>query len=229
MINFIIEEEKLKEVIDNYMMNYNYTYDIKIYDSYKENNYFNIYILNYDSKNILDINKIKRIRYKLDDWSSIIILLIKNDKDKYSLFDKRFMILDIISTEKDFKERLKEDILISIKNLDKKNNILKFTYKGSIYNIPFQDILFIENDSENKRCLIKTNNNNYYIPLTLSKLIDNLDNRFIKCSRSYIINLEKVRIYNTKNNIIYFDDEISICEVSREKKKEIIAYLRGIR
>ena len=48
MINFIIEEEKLKEVIDNYMMNYNYTYDIKIYDSYKENNYFNIYILNYD-------------------------------------------------------------------------------------------------------------------------------------------------------------------------------------
>ena len=89
MINFIIEEEKLKEVIDNYMMNYNYTYDIKIYDSYKENNYFNIYILNYDSKNILDINKIKRIRYELDDWSSIIILLIKNDKDKYSLFDKR--------------------------------------------------------------------------------------------------------------------------------------------
>ena len=89
--------------------------------------------------------------------------------------------------------------------------------------------MFIENDSENKRCLIKTNNNNYYIPLTLSKLIDNLDNRFIKCSRSYIINLEKVRIYNTKNNIIYFDDEISICEVSREKKKEIIAYLRGIR
>ena len=84
MINFIIEEEKLKEVIDNYMMNYNYTYDIKIYDSYKENNYFNIYILNYDSKNILDINKIKRIRYELDDWSSIIILLIKNDKDKYS-------------------------------------------------------------------------------------------------------------------------------------------------
>ena len=123
MINFIIEEEKLKEVIDNYMMNYNYTYDIKIYDSYKENNYFNIYILNYDSKNILDINKIKRIRYELDDWSSIIILLIKNDKDKYSLFDKRFMILDIISTTKDFKERLKEDILISIKNLDKKNNI----------------------------------------------------------------------------------------------------------
>ena len=41
MINFIIEEEKLKEVIDNYMMNYNYTYDIKIFDSYKENNYFN--------------------------------------------------------------------------------------------------------------------------------------------------------------------------------------------
>ena len=186
MINFIIEEEKLKEVIDNYMMNYNYTYDIKIYDSNKENNYFNIYILNYDSK-------------------------------------------DIISTKKDFKERLKEDILISIKNLDKKNNILKFTYKGSIYNIPYQDILFIENDSENKRCLIKTNNNDYYIPLTLSKLIDNLDNRFIKCSRSYIINLEKVRTYNIKNNIIYFDNEISICEVSREKKKEIIAYLRGIR
>ena len=212
MINFIIEEENLKEIIDNYMMNYNYIYDIKIFDSHKENNYFNIYILNYDSKNILDINKIKRIRYELDDWSSIIILLIKNDKDKYSLFDKRLMILDIISTEKDFKERLKEDILISIKNLDKKNNVLKFTYKGSIYNIPYQDILFIENDSENK-----------------SKLIDNLDNRFIKCSRSYIINLEKVRIYNIKNNIIYFDDEISICEVSREKKKEIIAYLRGIR
>ena len=112
------------------------------------------------------------------------------------------MILDIISTTKDFKERLKEDILISIKNLDKKNNILKFTYKGSIYNIPYQDILFIENDSENKRCLIKTNNNNYYIPLTLSKLIDNLDNRFIKCSRSYMTkNVEKEKISH-KNRFI---------------------------
>ena len=32
-----------------------------------------------------------------------------------------------------------------------------------------------------------------------------------------------------KKKILVVDDEISICEVSREKKKEIIAYLRGIR
>ena len=66
------------------------------------------------------------------------------------------------------------------------------------------------------------------MPESISKILNQLDKNFIKCSRSYIINLKKVRYFSIKNNIIYFNKEIKVYEVSRNKKKELINFLRNI-
>ena len=75
MINFIIEDNDLKKIINKIMMNYNYKYNIQNYS--KEINTTNIYILDYDPNRILNLSKLKNIRYNLNDWSSIIILVTK--------------------------------------------------------------------------------------------------------------------------------------------------------
>lgn len=228
MINFIIDEIIYKDIIDKIMLNYNYEYQVNLLNDIEENTGTNIYLLTFTKQKDKSINKIEKIRKELDDWSSIIILLTDNINIKYEIYDKGLYLLDIINNKLNIEISLKEDILKSLKSISKRGKILKYTYKNIIYNIPFQDITYIENESINKRCIIKTKTISYYIPGSLSKVFQQLDTRFEKCSRSYIINLDKVRRYNIKNNEIELEDKFKLYEISRNKKKRISNYLRGL-
>ena len=226
MINFIIEDINLKETIEKIMMNYNLEYKINKYNDQKTKELNRIYILNYDTTNKAEINKLLNIRVNEDDWSSIIILISDNSNIKYRLVDNKLLILDVIDKNKDIYNQLIENIKISLKILTETSNSICYTYKGILYNIPQKDIVYIESDSKNKRSVIKTETSEYYIPLTLSKIEKILDENFIKCSRSYIININKMREYNIKDNIIILNGNLKIYEISRQKKKEIINIMR---
>lgn len=226
MINFIIEDINLKETIEKIMMNYNLEYKINKYNDKKKKELNSIYILNYDTTNKAEINKLLNIRINEDDWSSIIILISDNSNIKYRLVDNKLLILDVIDKNKDIYNQLIENIKISLKILTETSNSICYTYKGILYNIPQKDIVYIESDSKNKRSVIKTETSEYYIPLTLLKIEKILNENFIKCSRSYIININKMREYNIKDNIITLNGNLKIYEISRQKKKEIINLMR---
>ncbi len=226
MINFIIEDINLKETIEKIMMNYNLEYKINKYNDKKKKELNSIYILNYDTTNKAEINKLLNIRINEDDWSSIIILISDNSNIKYRLVDNKLLILDVIDKNKDIYNQLIENIKISLKIITETTNSICYTYKGILYNIPQKDIVYIESDSKNKRSVIKTETSEYYIPLTLSKIEKILNESFIKCSRSYIININKMREYNIKDNIITLNGNLKIYEISRQKKKEIINIMR---
>lgn len=226
MINFIIEDINLKETIEKIMMNYNLEYKINKYNDQKTKELNRIYILNYDTTNKAEINKLLNIRINEDDWSSIIILISDNSNIKYRLVDNKLLILDVIDKNKDIYNQLIENIKISLKILTETSNSICYTYKGILYNIPQKDIVYIESDSKNKRSVIKTETSEYYIPLTLLKIEKILNENFIKCSRSYIININKMREYNIKDNIITLNGNLKIYEISRQKKKEIINLMR---
>lgn len=226
MINFIIEDINLKETIEKIMMNYNLEYKINKYNDQKTKELNRIYILNYDTTNKAEINKLLNIRVNEDDWSSIIILISDNSNIKYRLVDNKLLILDVIDKNKDIYNQLIENIKISLKIITETTNSICYTFKGILYNIPQKDIVYIESDSKNKRSVIKTETSEYYIPLTLSKIEKILDENFIKCSRSYIININKMREYNIKDNIITLNGNLKIYEISRQKKKEIINLMR---
>lgn len=226
MINFIIEDINLKETIEKIMMNYNLEYKINKYNDQKTKELNRIYILNYDTTNKAEINKLLNIRINEDDWSSIIILISDNSNIKYRLVDNKLLILDVIDKNKDIYNQLIENIKISLKIITETTNSICYTYKGILYNIPQKDIVYIESDSKNKRSVIKTETSEYYIPLTLLKIEKILNENFIKCSRSYIININKMREYNIKDNIITLNGNLKIYEISRQKKKEIINLMR---
>lgn len=226
MINFIIEDINLKETIEKIMMNYNLEYKINKYNDQKTKELNSIYILNYDTTNKAEINKLLNIRINEDDWSSIIILISDNSNIKYRLVDNKLLILDVIDKNKDIYNQLIENIKISLKIITETTNSICYTFKGILYNIPQKDIVYIESDSKNKRSVIKTETSEYYIPLTLSKIEKILNESFIKCSRSYIININKMREYNIKDNIITLNGNLKIYEISRQKKKEIINIMR---
>ena len=240
MIDFIILEDELiyvhkyKKIIDKVMMNYDINYNLSIYDNYNKNinkflknENFKVYILYYDNtKHTLEM--IKYIREKLDDWESLIIVIYKDRKDKNSLIKESLFIVDYINKNKSITPKLTRSLQICLKNFDKRPNSLRYSYKDVIYNIELKKILYIEKEQDNKRCIIKTTNNNYYIPGTIKQIFNLLDKRFIKGSRSCIINLEQIYTYDIKTNTITFKNKDTLNAISRDNKKDIVNYLRGM-
>ncbi len=227
MIEFIIYEENkeylemTKSVIDKVMMNYDYDYNVVNYNSLQEfdstiprSSKFKVYIL--------------EIREKQEDWQSMIILTSKTEDYKLNILEQRLMILDYLLKNSSYEKQLEKDLELSLKNYDTRPNTLKYNYKNVWYNIPLSKIIYIEKEPDSKRCIINTETATYYAAGNLCKLSEKLDKRFLKCNRSYIINLEQVEEYNTKENIITFGNKSTLNIISRTKRKEIIDYLRKI-
>lgn len=235
MIDFIMIEDDLyylnksKKVIDKVMMNYDIYYNFIAYDKYRKEflnkDNFKIYIISYNTDSI---ELIKYIREELDDWKSLIIILYKNNNDKNKILKENLFIVDYINKSKHFEEKLLRNIQICLKNFDQRPNSLRYTYKNILYNIEFNKIIYIEKEQDNKRCIIYTKNKKYYIQGTLTQVLNLLDNRFIKSSRSYIINTEEIMSYDIKSNILTFKNKTKLDGVSRDNKKLIINHLRRI-
>ena len=236
MIDFILIEEdlffisKYKVIIDKEMMNCDIEYNVFIYnkETWRINdsisNNFKIYVIDITE----ETKKIPSTIRDKDDWQSMIITVSESNKYKREIMDSRNLIVDYIEKFQNFEKRFLSAIQVGLKNYDKRPNTLKYSYKNVMYNIEYQKIIYIEKEQENKRCIIKTQDKDFYIQGCLKKLEEILDKRFIKCNRSYIINAEQVKSYDTKNNIITFKDGTKLCAVSRDKRKDIVNRLRGI-
>jgi len=235
MIQFLIYEENKEleeiylELIEKTIMNYDFEY--KITSINRESNKsdecptaFKVYILSLNNK--IGLTLAKEIREQRNDWQSMIIFTSNSQKD---ITNNRLLTVDFIETKGNYKQRLQEALKISLANFDSRPNTLKYTYKNTIYNIDFYKIIYIEKELDNKRCLIKTLDKSFYIPGNLTQVEKLVDKRFIKCSKSYLINIEQVEQYNTKDNLIVFKNGITLDAVSRAKKSLIVDYLRGIK
>lgn len=227
MIEFVILGQdknlysRIKIIIEKELMNYDYNYIISEKES---SNKYKIYIVEY----INNKKTLEKIRYDNNDWSSMIIIL--SDDTKIPYVEKlKLMPIDIIDKKnKQLDDLLLRSIRIALRNYDTRPKTIKYKYKTIYYNIDLKDIMYIEKEKDNKRVIIKTKEKEYLYPSTLTKIEKLLDNRFIKCSRSYIINREQMQQYNTKDNIIIMKSGEQVNEISRNKKKDIINYLRGI-
>ena len=235
MIDFIMVEDDLyylnetKIIIDKVMMNYDINYNFIAYDKYRKElinkDNFKVYIISYNTDSI---ELIKYIREELNDWKSLIIILYKNTEEKNIVLKENLFIVDYINKRKYFEEKMLRNIQICLKNYDQRPNSLRYVYKNILYNIEFHKILYIEKEQDNKRCIIYTKNKKYYIPGNLSKVKTLLDSRFIKISRSFIVNREQLSSYDIKSNIITFKNSIKSNGVSRNNKKVIVNHIRKV-
>ena len=158
MINFVIcEDEKIlakeyKRQIDNFMMNYDIDYKCHTFDGYDENwkkfarkdEGFKIYLLDIKTEKGSGLDAARVIREELDDWVSMIIIISSYTEYKYEALSKRLMLVDFVNKLDNYEKHLHNTLSICIKNYDKRPKILKYTYKNTIYNVEFRQILYIE-------------------------------------------------------------------------------------
>lgn len=238
MINFIIcssnynRQNKTKEVIDSYMMNYDIEVKYHLYNNYSEDtkksiksvNGYKSYILEIDEDNIVNMF-VKYLREDLDDWNSLIILTTDKEIKIEKYYTYRLFLFDLINYNISFEKILVEDINRIMKNYDHREKCLTFESNRVVKRIDFKNIIMIMKEKDSKKCLLKSSHGNYYVPESLCGISKRLDKRFVKTNRSCIVNGDHIIEYKPNENKLVFKNGFVFLDISREQKKEVSNYV----
>lgn len=175
-----------------------------------------VYILDIElDSDISGINAAKLIRK--NDYESEIIFITNHDKMFESAHRSVYEVFDFIEKFHNFKNRLKKDIsIITTKNNHSK--CFKYQNNNVELNIYYDRILYIFRDTNTRKIVIVTANNEYKLNLNLNDIEKYLDSRFKKCHRSCIINTEHVELLDYKKGFFKLDTGKEIYMLSKKYK-----------
>ena len=232
MINFIICEDNNhvrefnEKIIAKVAMPYDFNYEVYSFDKYsaKLKNLINtpsdikVYLLDLElpNKSGIDIaHEIRRV-----DWDSVIIILTSHDELELKLLKEKLLILDFISKFDDYEKRLSETLDIIIKKVDTKK-MISFKSNKELHYVKLDNILYVNKDNDTDKTKVVTIDNEYLIRDSLSNFLKRLDSRFFQTNRACYVNLNKIKMVDFKNSIIYFNNDKSTDYLSRNYKKEL--------
>ena len=170
---------------------------------------------------IINNNDYLLLKNKLSISNSFVVLYGKEENVRLDKINNLNNINIIIKDSKFYNNLYKS--LTNLYIIYRKNRFFSFTYCDEIYSIPYNHIYYIEKNINDNSITIYTKNCEYICYQTIKSTYDSLkqDSRFIKTSRSSIINIHKVFSYNKCSNMICFTNGIKSFLVSRNMKKEL--------
>lgn len=238
MINFIIyEDDKItqkeySEVINKFMMNKDVQYQITKINFYNNTTMSLIKSLEGKKIFVIDIEvpgksglEFAREIRNNKDWTNPIIICTSHKELKNTGFASRLLMLDFISKDEHILNNLEESIEVAfeILNCHKSYN---FRYNGEYYQIPYESILYIEKNLNDNYATLFTKRSSYTIKDSIINIFSLLnDERFLKCSRSCIVNTDNILSIDFINNTIDFGGT-STDLVSREGKKALKEFIK---
>lgn len=232
MINFIVVDDNKKfldimsDIVTKTMMSNKFIYkthkfleyDSNFYDIMNSSLSNKIYILDIETRESSGIDVARKIRKH--DIDSIIIFATVHNEAGLVLLKDDLMFLNFICKFDDFENKLSNSINKALEFIHHKINV-KFEDRGAIYTIPLSDILYVTKESNDRKSIVKTINNEYKVNLTLKELVELCDNKLIQTHRSCFVNMDRVRMIDKRDNIIVFDNGFDIDMLSSTYKKGI--------
>ena len=237
MINFIVcddEKEFRKKttmIIDKLFMKNNIEYKIHEFSGYNKEleNFINsdisskIYILDIEMKNSISGIDIAR-KIRKNDWNSIIIMVTSHAELGYEALKAQIMLLDFISKFDNCDKNIEKILKKAIAKVDSKK-VIQFQNSGITHRLYIDDILYVEKDTVDRKCIIKTTYNEFAVNKTMNEMIEELGPSFYLSHRSCLINVEKIKTVNWKDNMIYFANGDKTDLLARDKKKGLKEYV----
>lgn len=192
-------------------------YDSKFESTIKDDVSSKIYIMDIEVPcSLSGIDVARKIRKK--DWDSIIILVTSHVELSYEALKAQIMLLDFICKQNNCLPNLVTTLKRALYKINDRKT-LNFEINSMSYRIHTDDILYIQKDPIDRRCIIKTTYNDIPVTKNLNEIKDMLDDRFYQTHRSCIVNLEKIKDVDWKDNIICFTTGDKIDYLARDKRK----------
>ncbi len=223
----INQQKTLKDVIDKTLFKRNDDIKVEYFNKYckelreviNDDSIRKIYIMDIElDDSISGIQIAKEIREK--DWSSEIVFTTSHDKMFETVYRNIYQVFDFIEKYISLKERLEKDLdLIFQKNFD--NEMLTYSNRQFDLKIYYRNILYIYREKDERKLVVVTDTNKFKIGLSISEMLDLLDDRFKQCHRACIINVERVQKYNWNDGYFILDNKEKVDLLSKKFKKEV--------
>lgn len=235
MINFIVVDDNDKfldmmiDIITKVMMKNKFVYKTHAFNEYDDkfigvmNSSISnkIYILDIETRNSSGIDIARKIR-KIDIDSIIIFATVHNEAGLVLLKDD-LMFLTFLCKFDDFENRLYNSINKALEFINHKT-FIRFNDRGALYTIPIKDVLYVTKESNDRKCIIKTSLTEYKVNLTLKDVNSLCGDSLIQSHRCCLINKDRVRVVDKRNNTIEFDNGLVIDLLSSMYKKGLGIY-----
>ena len=144
---------------------------------------------------------------------------------KNDIFAKKVMALDYIDKE-GFEEPLKDTIKRAVEIMHGKKHI-NISYDGLLYNIPYEDILYIKAGLNKMSILVCTKGRVYKVNKPLYEIYEETKPNFHRSHRSYIVNVDKIKTVDTPGRSITFKNGVTERLISNRLAKEFTSYVRN--
>ncbi|MDO5569383.1 MAG: LytTR family DNA-binding domain-containing protein [bacterium] len=237
MIKFIVCDDNesivssASTIINKIMMPGDTDYKIcKFYDYNKEmkNIIFHdkckkIYLLDIELPTISGLEIASKIR--ANDFNSSIIFLTAHGECINDVFTSRLVILDYISKFLNYEERLAETIKYALK-IALNDKFLTFRYRGTLYQLNYDEILYIEKQMSNSKSIIFTEDGREIeLIRNINDLLEELSPTFQRPHKSFLVNVNKIRSMDLKSGIVTFKNGKKADILSKRGGKKLFNYI----
>lgn len=217
--------EKVKTIISDVLFSYNINYEIKVFNKctnklkqeIKDKSTIKTYILSVDLKQ--DISGIDIAEFiRIDDYNSNIIFLTHHGNMFETAHRNVCNIFEFIEKYQNMDKRLTKDIK-KIVNYNMDDKMLCYSYQGSIFKIYLKSIKYITRNTEERKLNIYTDNKIYKCNKSIKEILKLLDKRFIRVSKSTIMNYDYVNELNWSKGYAVLLDNSFVDSVSKRYKR----------
>lgn len=232
MIKYIVidddqkELERVDKIINKIVFKTETEYKVEKFTKYnselealiKDNSIGKVYIIDIEldkKKSGLDIAR----EIREQDWDSEIIIITNHDRMFETVYKTIYKVFNFIEKFDNMETRLEQDLKTIIRKTDDKK---KFTYKNNKISLQIylKDILYIYRDTIERKLVIMTTNNKYFVNMTIQNLLELLDSRFKQVHRACIVNDERVRLYNWNEGYFELDNAEKVFMLSKSFRKD---------
>ena len=210
------QRDKLTKIIENIILIENYDIDLglstsdpyELIDNIKGTSNTGIYFLDVDLH--CDINGIQLAeKIRKYDPRCFIIFITTHAEMSYLTFVYKVEAMDYIIKDNynNIRQRISECINNALNKYSIKSSelqkIFSIKVEDKIINIDYNDILFFETSSTIHKVVLHSLNRQVEFYSKMKEVSNSLDERFIRCHNSFIINKDKIKELDKKNRIAY--------------------------
>ena len=168
-----------------------------------------IYFLDIDL--ICDMNGMKLAQQiRLYDPRCFIIFVTSHSELSYMTFQYRVEAMDFVLKDNpaEAKVKIRECLLNALERFTLQTNKTHKVYTIEIgdrrISVDYNDILFFETSSNIHKVILHAKDRQIEFSSTIKELEKILDDTFVRCHRSFLVNKSNIQEIDTKNRIIYF-------------------------
>ena len=184
-----------------------------------------IYFLDIDLK--CDMNGMKLAQQiRMFDPRGFIIFVTSHSELSYMTFQYRVEAMDFVLKDNpaEAKVKIRECLLNALERYTLQTNKMHKVYTIEIgerkITVDYNDILFFETSSNIHKVILHAKDRQIEFSGSIKELEKTLDDNFVRCHRSFLVNKNNIQEVDTKNRIIYFANG-ETCLMSLRMMKEV--------